>query len=76
MRRPPSTYALVVVVFAASAWVVGSAVRELLQFGGAEAQYAADVGGLAALAAFLLMAGSAAGYAVVGALDTDGQSDG
>jgi hypothetical protein len=55
MYRRPSTYALVVVVFAASAWLVGSGVEVLLGVLGTDAAYAADLGGLSALVAFLLM---------------------
>lgn len=65
MYRRPSTYALVVVVFAASAWLVGSGVRVLLGVLGADPAYAADVGGLSALVAFLLMSVGFGAYVVV-----------
>lgn len=57
MERTASTLGLGLILAAAVAWLFGSGVRAALQLLGESGRYAGDVGGLAALAAFLLLAG-------------------
>jgi cbb3-type cytochrome oxidase subunit 3 len=55
MERTASTLVLGLILAAATAWLFGSAVRAVLRFLGESMRYAGDVGGLAALVAFLLL---------------------
>lgn len=56
MARTLWSLVLGFILAAAAAWLIGSGVRAALRYLGENAQHAADVGGLAALAAFLLLA--------------------
>jgi cbb3-type cytochrome oxidase subunit 3 len=55
MERTASTLVLGLILAAATAWLFGSAVRAVLRFLGESMRYAGDVGGLAALVAFVVL---------------------
>lgn len=55
MDRTASGLVLGLILAAASAWVFGSGVRAVLRYLGEPMPYAGDVGGLAALATFILL---------------------
>lgn len=57
MVRTLWTLLLGFILAAAASWLLGSGVRAALRSLGEPPQYAADVGGLTALAAFLLLVG-------------------
>lgn len=56
MERSVSSLVLGLILAAALAWLFGSGVRAVLRYLGESARYAGDVGGLASLVAFLVLA--------------------
>lgn len=56
MERTVSSLVLGLILAAALGWLFGSGVRAVLLFLGENARYAGDVGGLASLVAFLVIA--------------------